>query len=97
MICFRVGVTDANYLAHEFSPIFGEDDLLNIERFHVYIKTTVNNEPVPPFSMDLTKDLSQEEKIKNQRVAEIIKEMSRLKYGRDVKLLEAEIVRRAKL
>ena len=97
LICFRVGVTDANYLAHEFSPIFGEDDLLNIERFHVYIKTTVNNEPVPPFSMDLTKDLSQEEKIKNQRVAEIIKEMSRLKYGRDVKLLEAEIVRRAKL
>ena len=53
--------------------------------------------PVPPFSMDLTKDLSQEEEIKNQRVAEIIKEMSRLKHGRDVKLVESEIARRAKL
>ncbi|MFZ5932694.1 MAG: type IV secretory system conjugative DNA transfer family protein [Patescibacteria group bacterium] len=97
LICFRVGVTDASYLAHEFSPVFSEDDLLNIERFHVYIKTIVENEPVPPFSMDLTKDLSEEKEMMNPRVAEIIKEMSRLKFGRDVKLVEAEITRRAKL
>lgn len=97
IICFRMGVTDASYLAHEFSPVFSEDDLLNIERFHVYIKTIVNNEPVPPFSMDLTKDLTKEKEAMNPRVAEIIKEMSRLKYGRDIKLVEAEITRRAKL
>ena len=97
LISFRVGVTDANYLAHEFTPVFGEDDLLNIDRFHVYTKTIVNNEPVPPFSMDLTKDLEKEKEKRNPRVAEIIREMSRLKHGRDVKLVEAEIVRRAKL
>jgi hypothetical protein len=33
----------------------------------------------------------------NKRVAEVIKEMSRLKYGKDVKLVEAEVIRRAKL
>jgi len=97
IICFRVGVTDASYLAHEFSPVFGEDDLLNIERYHVYIKTIVHNEPIPPFSMDLTKDLSKEKETMNPRVAEIIKEMSRLKFGRDERLVEAEITRRAKL
>ncbi|MEK7112890.1 MAG: type IV secretion system DNA-binding domain-containing protein [Patescibacteria group bacterium] len=97
IVCFRVGVTDASYLAHEFTPAFGEDDLLNIDRFHVYIKTTVNNEPVPPFSMDLTRDIAKEKATENPRVAEIIKEMSRLRYGRDMKLVEAEIVRRAKL
>jgi hypothetical protein len=97
LICFRVGVTDANYLAHEFTPVFEEDDLLNIERFNVYIKTIVNNEPVPPFSMDLTKDIAKEKQLANPRVAEIIKEMSRLKYGKDVRLVEAEIARRAKL
>jgi hypothetical protein len=96
-MCFRVGVTDANYLAHEFTPVFGEDDLLNIERYHVYTKTIVNNEPVPPFSMDLTKDISSEAAKGNPRVAEIIKEMSRLKYGKDVRLVEAEITRRARL
>jgi hypothetical protein len=97
IISFRVGVTDANYLAHEYTPTFSEDDLLNIERFHVYIKTIVNNEPVPPFSADLTKDMAKQEAEENERVAEIIKEMSRLRYGRDVRLVEAEISRRAKL
>ncbi len=95
--CFRVGVTDAGYLAHEFTPVFTEEDLLNIERYHVYTKTTVKNEPVPPFSMDLTKDMEEQARMANKRVAEIIKEMSRLKYGKDVRLVEAEVVRRAKL
>ena len=97
IMAFRVGVTDANYLQHEFTPTFGEDDLLNVERYHAYIKTIVNNEPVPPFSMDMTKDLAKIKEMENPRVAEIIKEMSRLKYGRDMKLVEAEIARRAKL
>jgi len=97
IITYRVGVTDANYLAREFSPVFSEDDLLNIERFHIYMKTIVNNEPVVPFSADLTMDMSKVEARMNPRVAEIIREMSRLKYGRDVRLVESEIVRRAKL
>ncbi len=97
LISFRVGVTDANYLQHEFTPTFGEDDLLNVERYHSYCKTIVNNEPVPPFSMDMSKDMNKQKAEENERVAEIIKEMSRLKYGRDEKLVEAEITRRSNL
>ncbi len=97
IVAFRVGVTDANYLQHEFTPTFAEDDLLNIERYHAYIKTTVHNEPVPPFSMDLTKDMAQQKASENERVAEIIKEMSRIKYGRDGRIVEAEIARRSNL
>jgi hypothetical protein len=96
-IAFRVGVSDANYLQHEFTPTFSEDDLLNVERFHSYIKTIVNNEPVTPFSVDMTKDISKIKAMESPRIAEIIKEMSRLKYGRDVKLVEAETTRRARL
>jgi len=97
ILCYRVGVTDANYLTHEFKPIFSEEDLLNIDRYHVYMKTIVKNDPVPPFSVDLTKDLAAIKATENERVAEIIKEMSKLRYGKDVRLIEAEIVRRAKL
>lgn len=97
IVSYRVGVTDANYLSHEFSPVFGEDDLLNIERFHVYVKTIVHNEPVPPFSMSLYKDMDKQKATMNPRVADIIKEMSRLKYGRDIRLVEANISRRARL
>lgn len=97
IVSFRVGVTDANYLQHEFAPTFGEDDLLNVERYHAYVKTIVNNEPVPPFSLDTTKDIAKIKAAESTRVAEIIKEMSRLKYGRDEKLVEAEIQRRSNL
>jgi len=97
LVAFRVGVTDANYLQREFQPIFGEDDLLNIERFHVYTKTIVKNEPVPAFSMDLTKDMERMEKLKNPQLAEMIKELSKLKYGVDREVVEAEINQRARL
>jgi hypothetical protein len=96
-IAFSIGVSDANYMAHEYTPIFGEDDLLNIERYHCYIKTIVSNEPAPPFSMDVTKDMAKQKAMMNPKVAEIIKEMSRLRYGRDVRLVEQEVSRRAKL
>ncbi|KKQ98210.1 MAG: hypothetical protein UT24_C0014G0024 [Candidatus Woesebacteria bacterium GW2011_GWB1_39_12] len=97
IISYRIGVTDANYLQHEFTPVFGEDDLLNVEKYHVFIKTIVRNEPVPPFSMDLLKDIQKIKAMENPKIAGIIKEMSRLKYGRDAKLVESEITRRAKL
>ena len=98
IISYRVGVTDANYLANEFRPTFSEEDLLNIEKYNVYIKTLVHNEPVPPFSMDITMDLKAIKAQRNDKIAEVIREMSRLKFGRDQALVEAEIdSRRARL
>ena len=97
VMTFRVGVSDANYLQHEFTPVFNESDLLNIDKYHVYIKTIVNNEPVQPFSMDITKDIKAERAGKNEKLAEAIKQLSRLKYGRDVRLVESEIAERSQL
>ncbi|MCJ7804989.1 TraM recognition domain-containing protein [Patescibacteria group bacterium] len=97
ILAFRVGVTDANYLQREFQPTFKGDDLLNIERFHVYAKTIVQNEPVPAFSMDVIKDMDQMKKTANPRVAEMIKELSRLKFGVDREIIETEITQRARL
>jgi len=97
LMCYRVGVTDANYLAREYAPTFSEDDLLNIEKYHIYVKTIVNNETVPSFSMSVAKDIEAWKSMRNLKVAEIIKEMSRLKYGRDLRLVENEISRRARL
>ncbi len=95
IVSFRIGVTDANYLQHEFTPIFNETDLINVERFHAYAKTIVHNEPVPPFSLDTTRDLAKVDK--DPRIAEMIKQLSRLRYGRDVNVVDAEIVHRARL
>ena len=95
LVSFRVGVSDANFLQHEFTPTFTETDLTNVERFHVFMKTIVNNEPMVPFSMDLTKPMDKDRS--SPKVAEMIKELSRLKYGKDREILEAEISQRARL
>jgi hypothetical protein len=97
LISFRVGVADASYLQHEFQPDFSENDLLNIERFNAYVKTIVDNEPVPPFSLDLTKDMAKEKILEKPELAKNIVELSRLKYGKDRAIIEAQIARRAKL
>ena len=97
VIGFRVGVTDANYLQHEFSPTFTEADLVNIESPHVYIKTIVNGEPVVPFSLDTTKDMKKWKAMLNPQIGQAIGELSRLKYGRDVVQVEADVVSRARL
>lgn len=97
IVSFRVGVTDANFLQHEFTPTFTENDLANVEKFHVYIKTIVGNEPVPAFSMSLEKDMDEVKARMNPKLAEMIKQLSRLKYGKDREVVEAEIQVRARL
>jgi hypothetical protein len=94
---FRVGVTDANYLQHEFQPTFNEVDLVNVERFNAYIKTTVQNEPMKPFSLDLVKDMTKVNAERNPEIAKAIIQLSRLKYGQPRELIEAEISERARL
>ena len=97
LISFRVGVTDAAYLQREYQPVFSEADLINIDRFHIYMKTVVENDPVPPFSVDLTKDVDLMKKGANEKIASAIIQLSRLKFGRPKELVEAEIAQRAKL
>jgi len=47
--------------------------------------------------MDLTKDMEAEKKRRNPKLAEMIKSLSRLKYGKNHVIIEDEITRRAKL
>src|SRR3990167_458226 len=82
LICFRVGVTDAAYVSREFQPVFNESDLINVDRYHAFMKTIVDNEPVPPFSVDMTKDLKKMKEKANERIAKAIIQLSRLKYGK---------------
>jgi hypothetical protein len=97
LVCFRVGVTDANYLQHEYQPTFSEGDLVNVEKYHAYLKTTVHNEPMVPFSMDLTKDIEAINKLRSPKVAQMIKQLSRLKFAKDREIIEAEVAQRARL
>lgn len=96
-IAFRVGVADAQFLAHEYAPTFSETDLLKVEAFNCYVKTLVNNEPTAAFSMEINHDFDAINKIRSKKVADMIKELSSLKYGRDAREVEAEISSRSHL
>lgn len=98
-ICsFRVGVTDANFLQHEFAPTFSEQDLVNIPAQNIYVKTQVAGEPVPPFSVSTTfPDYNAWQAMKRPDIAKAIKELSRLTYGRDRNGVESDVATRAQL
>lgn len=50
LISFRVGATDAEYLAKEFHPVFNEIDLINLPRYSMYLKLMIDGATSQPFS-----------------------------------------------
>jgi len=91
-VCFRIGVEDAEYMAKEFAPVFSERDLINITKFHAYIKLLIDNANPPPFNVG-TLPLEGGDR----ELAQKIKELSRLKYGRSRKVIEVETLERTKV
>ena len=91
-ICsFRVGADDAEYLKNQFEPVFTANDLMNIDNRNAYLKMLVNGRPVKPFSIETLPPAQS-----NKEVAENLKQLSHLTYGRDRNEVEEEIRRRYK-
>ena len=93
-LLFKIGSEDAETMAKEFAPVFNQYDLINIEKYTAYVKLLINNSASRPFSMSSIWPLPG---TKREEVASKIKAMSRLKYGQDRNIIEAEIMRRANL
>ncbi|HRH23208.1 MAG TPA: type IV secretion system DNA-binding domain-containing protein [Candidatus Magasanikbacteria bacterium] len=89
---FRIGPEDSELMAKEFAPVFGPYDLMNVEKFTANIKLLIDNEPTKPFNMSTYPPTRG-----NKELGEAIRELSRLKYGRDRRIVEAEIMERTRL
>jgi hypothetical protein len=50
IIAFRVGATDAEYLAKEFYSVFIEEDFVNMPRYAMYMKLMIDGTTSKPFS-----------------------------------------------
>lgn len=50
LLSFRVGAADAETLAREFYPVFKEDDLINLPKYHLYLKLLIDGQTSRPFS-----------------------------------------------
>jgi len=94
LISFKVGSEDAEVLQKEFAPTFDAYDLINVEKYTAYIKLLIDNMSSRPFTMKTPWPLLGHY---DQEMAEKIRELSRLKYGQDRSLVEAEIIQRSRM
>ncbi len=87
---FKVGVNDAQYLANEFDPVFTQGDLINLENLNMYLKLLTGGEYFSPFSLKLDTDLVFKTP-PNKEIGNLARELSRLRYGKDRRLVDAEV------
>jgi len=90
LISFRVGADDAEFLEKEFEPIFMMNDLVNLEKYHIYLKLMIDGiagdgfsaVTLPPANLSDTEDNAQ--KVIN---------ISRERYGKSRADVEEKIAR----
>jgi hypothetical protein len=93
----KVGSTDAQFLESIFLPTFNANDLVNLENTNAYIKLINKGESPAGFSINTHYKYAPFPIPKNGdlKTAEIVKNLSRFRYGRDKDLVEAEMMQRS--
>ncbi|HWQ59746.1 MAG TPA: type IV secretory system conjugative DNA transfer family protein [Candidatus Fimivivens sp.] len=89
MFSLRVGPEDAEFLEKQFAPVFTANDLMNVDNRKGFARLLINGEQTKPFDM---KTLPAPQG--DRQVAEALKELSRLRYGRDAAIVNREILGR---
>ncbi len=89
LVTFRVGPEDAEFLEKQFAPVFTAADIVNVDNYNCFARLLMNNELTKPFNMKTFPPTQG-----NREVALAIKELSRLRHGRDTKLVNQEIMDR---
>lgn len=98
----RCSNEDAQFLEPQFETYVKATDIINQSMAHYYVKMLNSNSYPSPFSLDTrygpkyVNETGFDIKV-NTQVMEIIKKMSRLKYGRDINIVNMDINRRADL
>ena len=90
LVVFRVGATDAEELVKEFTPVFTEEDLVNLAKYEFYIKLMIDGISSDPFSARGRAPLTEEEKTGNKE--KVIK-VSRERYAKERLTVEDKINR----
>ena len=78
IISFRVGATDAEFLEKEFSPIFLATDIVNLEKYNIYLKLMIDGISGDAFSATTLPPIDLPESADN---AEKVIRISRERYA----------------
>ena len=89
MAVFRVGTEDAEFLEKQFTPVFTQTDIVNLDNYNAYIRLLANGRPSKPFNIvTMPPDKG------NSAQVDKLKELSSLKFGRPRPEVEAEIMKK---
>ncbi len=86
LINFGVGPTDAHFLEREFTPIFLENDIINLGRYEMYLKLQIDDQASQPFSARSLAPFTDATNLKERVI-----QLSREKYGKEVEKVEKVI------
>lgn len=89
LICFRVGAEDAEFLEKEFTPEFTAEDLVNLDRFHIYLRLMIDGLTERPFSAKTLPPFPAPGKSQREKIIKI----SRERYGTLREVVEEKISR----
>ncbi|MCK5122908.1 MAG: type IV secretion system DNA-binding domain-containing protein [Candidatus Pacebacteria bacterium] len=92
IVSFRIGPEDAEFMTKQFTPNFNEQDLINIDNYNAYVKLMMNGTISEGFNMTTYPPVKG-----SRELAEAIKKLSTLKYGRDREVVEREIRERSEV
>lgn len=87
LITFRSGAQDAEYLERGFTPVFNQLNIIALPNYHGYARMNLKGQSALPFSFRT----ELEESPANEQLAGRLRTLSRLKYGKDVNIVDAEI------
>lgn len=87
---FRVGAMDSETLEKEFEPIFYANDLVNLNKYHVYLKLMIDGVATSPFSASSLEPIDTEETSKN---LDKIIQSSRERYSSERSVVEDKIMK----
>ncbi len=88
---YRVGPEDAEFLEKQFEPVFTAQDLINVDNYNYFARLLLNNVSTAPFNIAAPLPTKG-----NKDIVAPVKELSRLKYGRDRDVVEQEVLARTK-
>jgi len=101
MLIARTGADDSKLLESQFEPHLTATDLGNQPNIHYYTKLLADGKYPPPFSLETGFGKAFPESgfdlPNNKEIADLVKQLSRLRYGRDANLVQEEIAKRAEL
>ncbi len=91
VMSYKLGAEDAEFMAKQFAPVYSDQDFVNMDKFRAAIKLSVDSQPTPGFSIAPPNPFLE---MPDATIGTALKELSRLKYGREREFVEKEIIYR---